>query len=335
MEINNKWLSIIVPVYNVEKYIRNCLVSLYNQGLDEDNFEIILVNDGTKDHSMDVIEDIINDHFNIIVIEQNNQGISVARNNGLQIAHGEYVLFVDSDDLLVEFSLKEILNKTREASVDITIAGFRSINDEEITISKCKPFNDCDYRLLSSKDFFLNEFNPRDCFVWHSLYKKDFLINNKIRFVEGLFFEDIPYTTECFLKAKTCLVTNQLLYIYRRHTSSIISNINDDKLLSLNEVINRLVHIQKSQNLSLKIKSQVNHTAFVVFSLLVCYIYRDEFLYKSRKKIIGDLRTKVPNLWFWRDVKGFMVSIVYNLMPIGYVSIRRLMYVSMNGLKCL
>ena len=81
-EDQNLLLSIIVPVYNVEEYIRPCMESIFQQGLDEDCFEVIIVNDGTKDHSMEVIQDIIEQHKNITVLNQENQGLSVARNNG-------------------------------------------------------------------------------------------------------------------------------------------------------------------------------------------------------------------------------------------------------------
>lgn len=81
-----KKLSIIVPVYNVEKYIRPCIESIYHQGVEEDDFEVIIANDGTKDRSIEVIQDIISRHYNITIINQENQGLSVARNNGMAMA---------------------------------------------------------------------------------------------------------------------------------------------------------------------------------------------------------------------------------------------------------
>ena len=105
-----KQLSIIVPIYNVEKYIRMCLESFFRQEMDEETFEVILVNDGTPDKSMEVISDIIEAHQNIHVINQENQGLSMARNNGMEIATGEYILFVDSDDLLIDNSLSFLLS---------------------------------------------------------------------------------------------------------------------------------------------------------------------------------------------------------------------------------
>ena len=103
-----KDLSIIIPVYNVEKYIRACFESVYRQNLKEDSFEVIVVDDGSEDDSIALIEDIIDQHSNITIVSQTNQGLSCARNIGLKNAIGRYVLFLDSDDLLVDGCLSEL-----------------------------------------------------------------------------------------------------------------------------------------------------------------------------------------------------------------------------------
>ena len=118
------YLSIIVPVYNVEKYVRTCIESIYRQGLDENRFELIIINDGTKDKSMEVIADIIQQHSNIIVIEQENQGVSVARNRGIECARGEFLLIIDSDDLLIDYSIKPLLEKAITLKPDLIVADF-------------------------------------------------------------------------------------------------------------------------------------------------------------------------------------------------------------------
>jgi len=115
-------LSIIVPVYNVEQYIRTCIESIYKQGLDEDRFEVLIVNDGTKDRSMEVIQDIIAQHKNIVVINQENQGLSMARNNGMAKAKGQYILLTDSDDMLIDGSLKPLLDMALETEADLVVA---------------------------------------------------------------------------------------------------------------------------------------------------------------------------------------------------------------------
>ena len=106
-----KSLSIILPVFKVENYIRECLESVFRQGLPDTVFEVILVNDGTPDNSIGVISDIANQHDNIIILNQENKGVSCARNTGLAKAQGEYVYFVDPDDLLIDNSLSALLPK--------------------------------------------------------------------------------------------------------------------------------------------------------------------------------------------------------------------------------
>ena len=105
-----KSLSIVIPVYNVENYIRANMESIFRQGLSDDCFEVIIIDDGTNDRSIEVISDIIEQHPNITVVKQENQGLSVARNNGIALATGEYILMPDSDDLLVFDSLPPLLH---------------------------------------------------------------------------------------------------------------------------------------------------------------------------------------------------------------------------------
>ena len=107
--MNKLKLSIIIPVYNVEKYIEVCIESLYKQNISEDEFEVILINDGSTDNSLSILQRFEIQHTNITVISQRNQGLSVTRNNGIKAAKGEYILFVDSDDLIIKNSLKTLL----------------------------------------------------------------------------------------------------------------------------------------------------------------------------------------------------------------------------------
>ena len=123
-------LSIIVPVYNVEKYVRACIESIFKQGLDESRFEVIIVNDGSTDRSMEVIADIVEQHKNITVFNQENQSLSVARNKGIFLANGEYIFMPDSDDFLIENSLPPLLDKALETKADLVVADFLVIEDK-------------------------------------------------------------------------------------------------------------------------------------------------------------------------------------------------------------
>ena len=209
-------LSIVVPVYNVEQYIRSCVESIYRQELDENDFEVILVNDGTQDNSFVIIEDIISNHTNITVIEQRNQGLSVARNTGLQHAKGEYVLFVDSDDLLIESTLKPLLDGACNSSVDMAMGNFQKLTDEQIDTFVPVPSPMINAVQMSGEDAFIHFLDPRECYVWRILFRRKFLFDNHISFLPGIYFEDVPFTTECYIKADKCLSLPIAFYIYRQ-----------------------------------------------------------------------------------------------------------------------
>lgn len=131
--MNSIKLSIIIPVCNVEKYIGACLESIYRQGLDEEDFEVIVIDDGSADGSMQIVEGIRGSHHNISVIHQENAGPSVSRNSGMEIATGDYVLFVDSDDLLMDGGLSMLLPKAMETAADMVVPDYLRMNDEDIT----------------------------------------------------------------------------------------------------------------------------------------------------------------------------------------------------------
>ena len=197
-----KKLSIIIPVYNVEKYIRPCIESIFKQGLDEDDYEVIIVNDGTPDKSMEVIEDIIAAHANITVINQENLSLSVARNNGIAAAKGEYILMPDSDDLLIENSLKPLLDKALETKADLVVADFLEMGDKEIDNLKEIPQKDFQVKEKTGYELFMEDLNPRQCYVWRTLYRRAFITENHLTFVPGIRYQDVPFTTSAISKQK-------------------------------------------------------------------------------------------------------------------------------------
>lgn len=325
-------LSIIVPVYNVELYICPCLESIFRQGLDDSDFELILVNDGTPDNSFGVIQDIINSHSNVHVVEQENQGLSVARNTGLRIATGEYVIFVDSDDLLVDNSLPKLLDTVKNQTVDMVIAGFVKMSNDEIDSFDGINSQDTSFKLQSATQLFLHDFNPRQCYVWRTVYKNSFLKDNNLCFMPGIFFEDVPFTTECYLKAKKCIKSSVVFYIYRQRENSIVSTVNLTKILDFNSVLARLWQLMHTFPLSDNQKRKLMDTIFVTFSVSFWFVSHDRLLMSKRFEIINDLRHKVPNLCFTNGVKQKAVSFVYRLSPNLYLSLRSI-FTSLVSIK--
>lgn len=189
-------LSFIIPVYNVEKYIRTCIESIYQQDLDENSFEVIIVNDGTKDRSMEMIADLIEQHSNIIVINQENQGLSVARNNGIIKAMGEYIAMIDSDDLILKNSMKPLLEKALSSKADLMIADFIELTNEEISsLNHNYPIQKKEITTTEIRG--IDILDTTTCkYCWRYLYKREFLLNNHILFEPCLTYaEDVPFIT--------------------------------------------------------------------------------------------------------------------------------------------
>lgn len=319
-------LSIIIPVYNVEQYIRSCVESIYRQDLNEEDFEVILVNDGTQDDSFEIINDLISTHTNIVVLEQENKGLSVARNRGLAYASGQYVLFVDSDDMLIDKSLSKLCSMLDSYPVDMLIAGFVKMNNQEIISFNGIASTDFITETKQASDIFLHKFNPQECYVWRTLYRRDFLEDINIRFIPDVYFEDVPFTVECYLKANMCIYTSLVFYIYRQRENSVVSSINVKKIFDINTVLARLWKMKQDPSLPKEIQRQLMNSIFSTFSVSIWYISHSTALYEQKQIIISNLKQKVPDICFTNGFKQRIVSLMFKLSPRAYIKIRFIMF---------
>lgn len=313
-------LSIIVPVYNVEQYVRTCIESIYKQGLDEDRFEVLIVNDGTKDKSMEVIQDIIAQHKNIVVINQENQGLSMARNNGMAMAKGQYILMIDSDDLLVENSVKPLLEKALETKADMIVADFVEMNDEgikqhdhfQILQGNDKPV----FAVKTGEELLLER-----AVVWRTLYRKDFISDNHISFYPGITFEDNPFTLKCYIKAKLCIRANWVLNIYRigNATISSPSTFNKKKAHDLSIAIREAWKLNYMEGLSPQIKKKLNDALYMIFKIFLYKIIYITPGYNNKVTFLNILRNEVPDLRFANGIKQRTHTLLFKFFPHLYI----------------
>ena len=320
---NECLLSIIVPVYNVEKYIRSCMESIFQQNLDESIFEVIIVNDGTEDRSMEVIQDIITSHSNIIVINQENLSLSVARNNGIAKARGEYILMPDSDDLLIEDSLSILLENAVSTKADLVVADFLEMTDEEINNNKV--ISQGEFKIIekSNSELFLQDLNPRQCYVWRTLFRRNFLLENNINFVPGIRYQDVPFTHECYLKANKCLRVSWLLNIYRRGHESATFSFNKRKAFDLCIAIESTWKLRKIKPMSTEVYIKLNNDIFTSFSLLIYFMLYGIKSTDDRNEIINFLKQRVPDLYFSNGYKQKLTTFMFNKFPNLYIRIRQ------------
>lgn len=223
--LETKKVSIIIPVYNTAPYLRECLDSVINQSLKE--IEIICVNDGSTDNSLDILEEYAAKDKRIIIINQENQGLSCTRNNALKIAKGEYIQFLDSDDYIDLNTCADLYNKSIRFNLDMV--NFEGINFDENkqeqlkgqTIFYISPNEE--KTVYSGTDLEkIKEFIPIS--ACRFFYKRKFIIDNKMLFPEHLCFEDNYFVLKALLLVKNYGVLRKIYYYRRIHKNSITQN---------------------------------------------------------------------------------------------------------------
>lgn len=221
-------LSIIIPVYNVEKYIKGTLESIFSQGVDNALFEVIVVNDGTPDNSMDVVSDFAKKYNNLIVVSQCNAGLGAARNTGVRHAAGDFVWFVDSDDKIVENSIEEIIRIVDNHNAEIYYFAIKNV--EEATGRLW-----VDYPILkdTSEDLYNKIVTGYDLsnkiaigISQKNIYNRKFFISRGLWYDESIIHEDNEQGVRVLAEALKCYCSKTVIYQYLRRTSGSITTSN-------------------------------------------------------------------------------------------------------------
>jgi glycosyltransferase involved in cell wall biosynthesis len=241
-------ISVIIPVYNVEKYLRECLDSVIHQTMKD--IEIICVNDGSTDGSSDILNRYSMKDERFKIITQKNLGISVARNKGIESANGDYIAFIDSDDYLLNMDYYEKLYTACEKhNADIAVASIIRGNEKKsgyiYKVEEEKIATDYEKKLKICNI-------PESNFVWNKLYRRSKLLDSRIRFPEGYLYEDVFVTCKLLFCMDKLVSVPNVVYFYRKRRNSVIKNrsvkAKHDKLIAENEMYSFL----KEKNISLK-----------------------------------------------------------------------------------
>lgn len=233
-------ISIIVPVYNVEEYLENCIDSILNQTFKD--FELILVNDGSTDNSLDICKRYKNIDDRICIIDKKNGGLSSARNAGLDIAKGEYIGFVDSDDYIHPQMYDMLYREIIKNNAQISLCDFEKVFKYNDNLSNCQEEKDILVECLSniqSLERMIQKNGVVFIVAWNKLYKKELF--NKLRYKEGAIHEDEFIAHKIIDCTKKLVYINKSLYFYRQREGSITNNIvkttRIDYLLALSDRI--------------------------------------------------------------------------------------------------
>ena len=221
-------LSIIIPVYNVEKTLGRCIESVLRQSFQ--NFEMILVDDGSKDNSATIVDEIARTDNRISVIHQCNQGLSVARNAGIKVAKGRYITFIDSDDFIAQDTYKSVMELLK-AHPEYDILEFSVIEKYGSKAQHPLILDDCVYQ--NKQEYWLKGQAYRHTYAWNKIYRRELFAD--IEFPKGRNFEDAHTLPKLMTAARTIATTSLGTYYYCWNDAGITANANGQDLTSLLE----------------------------------------------------------------------------------------------------
>lgn len=215
-------VSIIIPIYNVEKYLEKCIKSMINQTYR--NLEIILINDGSTDESANICEKYKEQDNRIVFINKNNGGAASAKNEGLKIAKGDYITFVDSDDFVELYMIEYMVNTIKKYNSDIVQCSFTNLYKNTEKFKQDKIIE----QKIGSKDFlelFLTKWDSN--LFWNKLFKREVIEN--VFFKEGRCIDDEFFTYKCVINSKSIVTSNKIVYNYRMRKSGVMKSESSQK----------------------------------------------------------------------------------------------------------
>lgn len=282
-------VSVIVPIYNVEKYLEKCINSLLSQTLED--IQIILVNDGSKDNSGNIAKEYEkNNKDRVIYVEKENGGLSDARNYGLKYATGDFIAFLDSDDYIEKNAYEEMYNKAIEENADYVECDFIWEFHNKIRVDKQYPYKNKKEMLSFVR-----------VVAWNKLIKRQLIIDNNLEFPKGLRYEDVEFTYKLipFIN-KFAYVDKPFIHYVQRKGS--IANVQNERTAEIFTVLDNVIEFYKKNNIYEKYRDELeyNYARYLLCSSLkrMCKI-KDKTI---RKKLLTEswkrLNLNFPN---WKE----------------------------------
>lgn len=216
-------LSFIVPCYKVENFVGQCLDSIIACGLSESEYEVLCINDGSPDNSSQILHRYASEHQCIRVVDlEQNIGLGGVRNLALKYTKGNYIWFVDSDDLIMSESVDKLIKCADSNKLDVLAFNFKDVDERARVIRDYKLFSDSGIMtgLRFMKDILGEHLYYNIGFVWRFIYKRAFLMENNLCFPEGVCWEDTRYVPESIFLSKRIMSTSEVGYLYRHRESS-------------------------------------------------------------------------------------------------------------------
>ena len=353
-------ISVIVPVYNVEKYLKKCIDSIINQTFQD--IEIICVNDGSTDNSRKILEEYKNKDSRIKIIDKENGGLSSARNAGMKTAEGEFLSFIDSDDWIDKTMLEKLYKNITGLNSDISICAVHRFDEEKQIIDDSLPYftlekfnSSFDNKIFTYKD--TKPFIMDVCVMaWNKLYRKSFIDKYSAQFPDGLIFEDGPFFFSLFFKNAKVSIIRDFLYFYRINRTGSIVQKPGENFLDIIDIVNLMLDeikylpdfdeikyeffqkkaddiIYRYELLPVKLKNKFSKKFKEKSSLLNENLFDFSYICKEMQSTYKNLciikdKTSILNFYY----RKFVIRLMYKIMQILYTE-ENIYYFKFRNLK--
>lgn len=302
-------ISVIIPVYNISKYILECLKSVEKQKTED--CEIIIVDDGSTDESYEIIKNYISTRTQYKLLRQENAGLSAARNTGIKVAKGRYLLFLDGDDLLKDEALPKLESVIKNKDIDIVLNQYVKLDDSTGEIKEDNArFILKDIEPMAAYDKIVNK---SDMWIsaWNCVVSRKFIIQNKLYFEKGILHEDELWVPMIFMKARNVIVNNNVVHIYRiNRDGSIMKTKNIKRELDKIRICNKLLSLTTDENKGIVYKRITN----VMRSVLI-----ESSMYETKADLLQIKEVFDKERKLLLNSKGVYLYILYGMLGFNNV----------------
>ena len=305
-------ISVIIPVYNTGKFLEKCLESVIKQSLKE--IEIICVNDGSTDNSLEILQDFAKKDKRIVVVNQKNRGASPTRNKGLKATKGKYIYFIDSDDYLEERTmLEEIYNKCEENDLDMVVFDYyNDFGNRKEYVKNIEISNDI---LINKEEYIKDLINGKwGISIWGKLVKKDIFIENSIKFPENIFMgEDLLTSLKLVFFSKKVGKLNKAFYNYVQHENQGTKITKKEKAYEdLFYLYMEIEKFLKKQNIFFKYKNVFYSRIFQMCRTMLKEEYKNTKVYIELKKYLLENKKEIFSSYEYKKM-GIGAKIKFHL----------------------
>ena len=289
--------------------------------MNESEFEVIVIDDGSKDSGYSLAFEYAKRHQNILVMKQENLGVACARNNALEKATGDYVTFVDADDMLVFGSLGKLIKIAVDNKADIVKAAHKEVPEDTV----CKDFSsnhdNGSIQVMTGEEAIVNVTRMKEGYCWGYLISRKLITDNKLSFPPKVaFMEDWAFITQAILKSRTFVNADVLLYLYRRNSSSCMANVTTEKMLLGCQAIDIVANLTKDT--SGDVRKKLSDNVCVNINIVLWFTIHYRSIFNRKKEIIKallQLLQQVDRTYIPGNLK------LFRLCPRMYIIVRNLL----------